>query len=196
MKNSNSNAPTTMLDIGYIYKITSNEDDKIYYGSSKDVKQREWSHNSIFNACMTQLIYGYKRVSVIEKLYNISRYDLKLKEKEYIENHNEEESGLLCLNRNVPTQTESEYHKNSKMFAAKQKLYYYQNHKKELARNKKYRKGKTGDTWMCVDCNQLLSWTSKRYHLKSIKHLQAKQSGEALNCVAAASSAEGVTLKN
>ena len=35
----NSNAPTTILDVGYIYKITSDEDDKIYYGSSKDVKE-------------------------------------------------------------------------------------------------------------------------------------------------------------
>ena len=188
----NSNAPTTMLDLAYIYKVTSDEDDKIYYGSSKDVKQREWAHNSLFNACMTQLIYGYKRVTVIEKLYDISRYDLKLKEKEYIENHNEEESGLLCLNRNVPTQTESEYHKkryakNAKLYAAKQKLYYYMNQKQELARNKKYRKGKTGDTWMCVDCNKLLSWTSKKFHLKSQNHL---------NCVAASSSPESITLKN
>ena len=43
-----------ILDIGYVYQITSDEDDKIYYGSTKNWKERIRSHNSKRNQCMTK----------------------------------------------------------------------------------------------------------------------------------------------
>lgn len=181
-----------ILDIGYIYQITSTEDDKIYYGQTKCWKERRRNHNSTNNNCMTMYMIGKKDIKVLEEFTNISRSDLKKKERMWIENHNEEETGLILLNKQIPTQTHSEYHKKryaekSLYYAAKQKCYYWENHYKELNRNKKYLASRKGDTWFCVDCCQLYSWTTKKSHIKTQKHL---------NCVSSTATTESSTLKN
>ena len=181
-----------ILDVGYIYKITSEIDDKIYYGSTINWKERRRNHNSSSNKCMTKLMCGEREIEVLEQFYNISRQDLKKKERFWIENHNETETGLMLLNKHIPTQTRNEYHKKKyaekpKLYAAKQKVYYYENQKKELQRNKDYQEKRRGDTWFCVDCNQVYAWTTKKTHIKSKKHL---------NCVAATTTTESITLEN
>ena len=186
MKNSE------VLDVGYIYQITSENDDKIYYGSTKNWQERARNHNSANNKCMTMYMTGRKNIQVLEEFYKISRGDLQKREREYIENHNEEESGLWCLNKQVPTQTPKEYHrkryhKNSSYFAAKQKVYYWENLEKEHARNKKYREKRKGDMWFCNHCNQLYAWTTRKKHIKTQKHL---------NCVASATPTECITLEH
>ena len=178
-----------ILDTGYIYQITSPEDDKIYYGSTKNWKERRRNHNSINNNCMTMYMLGNKEIKVLEEFKNITRSDLKKIERKYIEKHNEEETGLVMLNKQIPTQTHSEYHKKryakkSLYYAAKQKCYYWENHKKELQRNKDYLASRKGDTWFCVDCNQLYSWTTKKSHVKSKKHLDCVATAAATKCVA------------
>ena len=178
-----------ILDTGYIYQITSPEDDKIYYGSTKNWKERRRNHNSINNNCMTMYMLGNKEIKVLEEFNNITRSDLKKRERVWIENHSEEETGLVMLNKQIPTQTHAEYHKKryakkSLYYAAKQKCYYWENHKKELQRNKDYLASRKGDTWFCVDCNQLYSWTTKKSHVKSKKHLDCVATAAATKCVA------------
>ncbi len=177
-----------ILDIGYIYQITSEDDDKIYYGSTKNWKERLRSHNARNNKCMTMYMNGKKKIKVLNQFYNITREDLQKKEREYIENHNEEISGFWCLNKQVPTQTPKEYHKkrydkNSLYFAAKQKVYYWENLDKEHARNKKYRDGRKGDTWFCSHCNQLYAWTTRKKHIKSLKHLDSVATATTTQCI-------------
>ena len=65
-----------ILDTGYIYQITSPEDDKIYYGSTKNWKERKRNHNSINNNCMTMYMLGNKEIKVLEEFNNITRSDL------------------------------------------------------------------------------------------------------------------------
>jgi len=176
------------LDVGYIYKIWSDTDDKIYYGSCKDWKERKRSHRGKYNKCNTMYIVGEKNFEVIEKLYDLTRYELKCREREYMENHDEEKSGLCLINKQLPTRTPTEYHKkrysdNSNLFAAKQKVYYWKNHEKELARNKRYAAKRKGDTWFCSDCNQMYAWTTKKTHLKSKKHLDRVSAAAATQCI-------------
>ena len=185
-----------ILDIGYVYQITSDEDDKIYYGSTKNWKERIRSHNSIRNQCMTNLMVGRKIIKVLEQHNNISRTDLKEKERKWIQNHNESTSNLLLLNKQIPNQSQQEYHKKryakkSIYYAAKQKVYYWENQSKELQRNKDYLSKRKGDTWFCVDCNNLYSWTTKKSHIKTLKHIS-----NASNCVAAATTTESVALED
>ena len=70
-----------ILDVGYIYKITSEIDDKIYYGSTINWKERRRNHNSSSNKCMTKFMCGERDIQVLEQFYNISRQDLKKKER-------------------------------------------------------------------------------------------------------------------
>ena len=181
-----------ILDMGYVYQITSDEDDKIYYGSTKNWKDRQRSHNSKKNECMTNLMYGKKNIKILEEHSNISRIELKEKERKWIQNHNESESGLMLLNKQIPNQTAQEYHKKryaakSIYYAAKQKVYYWENQSKELQRNKDYLSKRKGDTWFCVHCNSLYAWTTKKSHIKTLNHL---------NCVAAATATESVPFED
>lgn len=181
-----------ILDIGYVYKITSKDDDKIYYGSTINWKERLRNHNSRGNKCMTRWIHGKKEISVLDTYHNISRQDLKKKERFYIENHNEDECGLLLLNKQKPGQTIQEYHKNRyakkpNYYAEKQRDYYWKNKEKECERNRNYLARRKGDTYTCITCMELMAWTSKKAHLKSTKHL---------NCVAAATTTESVALED
>ena len=79
-----------ILDVGYIYQITSESDDKIYYGSSKNWMERLRSHNAKNNKCMTMYMTGKKNLKVLETFHKITREDLQKNERVYIENHNEE----------------------------------------------------------------------------------------------------------
>jgi len=189
-----------LLDVGYIYQITSPDDDKIYYGSTKNWIQRRRQHNSIINTCMTMYMLGKKELLVLETCYGITRGDLKKREREWIEKHDETMSGLWLLNKQIPTQSAAEYHKKryakkSNLYAAQQKVYYYKNHEKELKRNKKYLASRKGDTWFCADCNKLYSWTTKKSHIKSKKHLQALETSS-LDSVSTAAATKCVPLEN
>lgn len=184
-----------MLDVGYIYSITTEEDDKIYYGSTKDWQERLRTHRSKWNKCMTMYMIGNKQLNILKTCYNISRRDLQKIEREFIENHNEESSGKILLNKQVPTQTVKEYHKNRynnnpDYYAGLQRDYYWKNLEKEKVRNKVYREKRKGDTWFCPVCRNLYAWTTKKTHIKSIKHLNN------LNNYTTPSSTESATLED
>ena len=102
-----------------------------------------------------------------------------------MENHTDKK--YVIINKNIPTQEATEYHKkryakNPCLYAAKQKVYYYKNWEKEKARLKKYQASRKGDTWFCSDCNQIMCWSTRKTHVKCIKHI----SNASDNCAATA----------
>ena len=171
-----SKSKDDILKTGYIYKCWSNTDDKIYYGSCKNLDCRICSHNKMTNTSQTLYINGELIFETVELHRNISRYDLKQRERYFIENHKPTEKNNVVLNKSIPNRTKKEYSKtkydeNPNLFCAKQQVYYYKNHEKEKERLKKYAEKRKGDKWFCKDCNQIYSWNSKSDHIKTIKHL-------------------------
>tara|TARA_R110000851_G_scaffold1478_5_gene5534 strand:+ start:2095 stop:2643 length:549 start_codon:yes stop_codon:yes gene_type:complete len=169
-----NNSKDEILKNGYIYKCWSNTDDKIYYGSCKNLDNRIASHNKMTNTSQTIYINGDLIFETIELHRDISVYNLKQRERFFIESHKDDK--YLILNKNIPNRTKKEYSKikydeNPQLFCAKQKVYYYSNQEKEKKRLKKYNKEKSGTKWFCKDCNHIYSWTSKYDHLKTQKHL-------------------------
>tara|TARA_R110000823_G_scaffold18197_8_gene56988 strand:+ start:7702 stop:8304 length:603 start_codon:yes stop_codon:yes gene_type:complete len=145
MSKSVSNFQNEILKKGIIYKCYSKTDDKIYYGSTKNLPQRLKSHNSKkFNKTQSVYIVGNIEYEILEEHENIRRYDLECKERIYIENHKADlKNPVICINKNIPTQTDKEYSakrykENSEMLKEKQKEYYWNNHQKELDRLKLY----------------------------------------------------------
>ena len=171
-----SKSKDDMLKTGYIYKCWSNTDDKIYYGSCKNLDCRIDSHKKMTNTSQTLYINGDLIFETVELHRNISRYDLKERERFFIENHTPTEKNNVLLNKSIPNRTKKEYAKtkyaeNPKLYCAKQSVYYYSNQEKEKKRLKKYAEKRKGDNWFCKDCNHNYSWTSKSDHLKTNKHL-------------------------
>jgi len=163
-----------ILDVGYIYKLWSDDDDKIYFGSCSDYVKRIQQHNAPNNKCTSKWICGDLSSEILEKHRGITRYDLKKRERWFMENH--KDKNYVIINKNIPTQEPNEYHKkryakNPSLYAAKQKVYYYANWEKEQARLKKYQEKRKGDTWFCSDCNQLMSWNTRKTHIKTLKHI-------------------------
>lgn len=174
-----------VLPIGYIYKLWSKEDDKVYFGSCGDYVKRIQQHNAPNNKCTSKWICGELSYDILEKHQNIRRYDLKKRERWFMENHTDKK--YVIINKNIPTQEATEYHKkryakNPCLYAAKQKVYYYKNWEKEQARLKKYQASRKGDTWFCSDCNQIMCWSTRKTHVKCIKHI----SNASDNCAATA----------
>ena len=165
-----SNYLEEILVTGYIYKCYSKTDDKVYYGSCKNLDKRKSSHNNNNNRCMSAYIVGEKIFDIIELHRNISRRDLKKRERYFLETHND--PNYFVINKTTPLQTDKEYQtKKYKLKGAelklKQKVYYYKNHEKEKERLKKYYEKKKGDMWVCPDCNKSMNWYNKSNHLKS-----------------------------
>ena len=168
-----------LLKMGFIYKCSSKTDDKIYIGSCKNMDCRIASHNNPSNLSRSNLISGEKEFEVLEKHQDILRFDLKVRERYFMEKVIEEESagGHILINRNIPTRTTKEYQKdryekNKDFFLEKQQNYYNNNKEKESIRLKKYHSERKGDSWFCSICNQQYSWTTKYSHLKTEKHMK------------------------
>tara|TARA_R110002096_G_scaffold93586_6_gene210979 strand:+ start:144 stop:722 length:579 start_codon:yes stop_codon:yes gene_type:complete len=174
MNKKQDKAQGLALEIGFIYKCYSESDDKIYYGHTVDIKERMRAHRSIYNKCMSVWIVGELKFEVLETLHNITKSFLRDRERWWLENHNDDKYWII--NKQLPNQTTSEYHKKryaekAKYYAAKQKCYYWENWEKEQVRMKKYAAKRKDDTWYCEKCNNLMSWTSKKCHIKTKKHL-------------------------
>ncbi len=163
-----------ILPTGYIYKCYSKTDDKVYYGSCKNLDKRKSAHNKNSNRCMSAYIVGEKIFETIELHRNISRGDLKKRERFFLDNHSDPE--YFIINKTTPLQTDKEYQTKKyklkgKELKLKQKVYYYKNHEKEKERLKKYYHSRKGELWFCADCNKSMAWYSKSAHLKTCSHL-------------------------
>jgi len=175
-----------ILPVGIIYRCFSNTDDKIYYGSCSNLDARKKQHNSLSNQCMTRLINGDLEFEMLEQHRDIMRYDLKIRERFFMDNH--KDTNRFIINKNTPTGTAKEYHKKRyakapKLWAAKQKVYYWKNHEKELARLKKYQQSIKGKVWHCDICDCDVSFGGKSKHKKTLKHLSNVSSASASECI-------------
>ena len=175
-----------ILKKGIIYKCYSKTDDKIYYGSTKNLPQRIRSHSTKYNKTHSNYILGDLHYEVLEEHDNINRRDLEAKERVYIENHKADmENPVICINKNIPTQTPAEYsHKryiaNCEVLKEKQKQYYYNNLEKERARLRKHYhtikknllQKRKDDIVFCEDCKKSMRKDTLRRHKRTAGHLQ------------------------
>tara|TARA_R110000823_G_scaffold77096_1_gene176095 strand:- start:133 stop:747 length:615 start_codon:yes stop_codon:yes gene_type:complete len=175
-----------VMPIGIVYRCFSNTDDKIYYGSCSCLQSRIKSHNSPGNQCMTRLINGELQFEMLEQHRDIRRYDLKIRERFFMDNH--KDTNRWIINKNTPTGTAKEYHKkryakSPELWAAIQKVYYWKNRDKELARIKKYAESIKGQVWHCDICNCDVSLGGKSKHKKTEKHLSNVSTTTATKCI-------------
>ena len=101
---------------------------------------------------------------------------------------NHKDTNRWIINKNTPTQTDAEYHKKRyakapQLWAAKQKVYYWKNHQKELTRLKKYQQSIKGKVWHCDICNCDVSVGGKSKHKKTEKHLSNVSTTTATKCI-------------
>ena len=175
-----------IMPIGIVYRCFSNTDDKIYYGSCCNLDARMKQHNGKSNQCMTRLINGELQYEMLEQHRDIRRWDLKVRERFFMDSH--KDTNRFIINKNTPTQTDKEYHKkryskNPQLWAAKQKVYYWKNHQKELDRLKKYSLSLKGKTWYCDICDCVVSLGGKSKHKKTEKHLGNVSATTATKCI-------------
>jgi hypothetical protein len=123
--------------IGRIYKITSNQTNKVYYGSTiQTLSQRFNDHKktSRNGICSSRelMCYDDAIIELIEEIEFDDKKQLKQVERYYIENNE-------CVNVQVPLQTLKEYQiKNRDMILKKRKEDYIKNRDKYLQIKKQY----------------------------------------------------------
>src|SRR6185437_8544640 len=104
---------------GKIYKLTSEQTDKIYIGSTiKSLEERLWAHKTAYNASNSGshktrkmssfelLQYDDVKIELLENWPCDSKKELEVCESCYIR-HNKDR----CINQNIPTRTSAEYEK-------------------------------------------------------------------------------------
>ena len=170
-----------ILKKGIIYKCYSKSDDKVYYGSTKNLPQRMKSHATKYNKTNSAYINGALEYEVLEEHIDINRKELEAKERIYIENHKADiENPVICINKNIPTQTSKEYnHKKYKErceeMKAKQRKYYWDNvdKERERLRNHYYTvkdnvlKKRKEDIVFCDDCKKSMRKDTMRRHKRT-----------------------------
>lgn len=175
-----------ILKKGVIYKCYSKTDDKIYYGSTKNLAQRKQSHSGHFNKTHSNYIVGKLEYEVLEEHENIIRRDLEAKERVYIEKHKADmENPVICINKNIPTQTPAEYsHKrykeNCEALKEKQRNYYWNNLEKERTRLRKHYHNikknllqkRKDELVFCSDCKKSMRKDTFNRHKRSAAHIQ------------------------
>jgi hypothetical protein len=96
---------------GYIYRLLCLNTGNVYFGSTYDLVYRLAQHKNKGNRCISKCIIeedNYTFEAVLT-LYNISEYDLLLKEKFYIQNN-------PCINKKFPLPTLEEMKRNRKEY--------------------------------------------------------------------------------
>ena len=127
-----------MNKTGYIYSLTCNNPNLIYYGSTtKPLKYRLSEHNCDFknNKLVSSKIlfeWGNVKINMIEEIDFEDKKELLDREAYYIIN-------LECVNKKIPNRTDKEYYDNNKeKINEKQKKYRENNKEKINKRQKKY----------------------------------------------------------
>jgi hypothetical protein len=116
-----------IYELGHIYVIWDIEDHNlIYYGSTKDFRNRMHQHKFKNNACSSRQIIerGNYEYAILETYENIDEYDLVERERWYILNK-------PCVNKIVPHRTGAEWRQDNKQEIADYHSEYYQNNKKK-----------------------------------------------------------------
>jgi hypothetical protein len=154
--------------IGRVYKITSQNTDKIYIGSTtKNLKRRLQGHlanykryiNNKYEYTTSYEILKYEdaKIELIEEIEYIDIIDLRKRERHFIELYRKD-----CVNKYIPTRTQKESIK-----------IYRTNHKEETKEyNKNYHnknKGKIYIDCKCA-CGGKYKKSNKTNHIRTNKH--------------------------
>ena len=146
---------------GKIYKIISNNTDKVYYGSTVSLLCRrkaqhnyDFKNNLNFLSCREIINNEHWDLVLVEDYPCEKKEQLLMRERYYIENND-------CINKTNPIVSkeerkiyENKYNKkNREKQKAKQHIYYPK-------RNEK----------ITCECGSVISRTHKSRHLKSLKH--------------------------
>lgn len=127
----------------YIYKIISNNTDKIYIGSTsnklcKRLAKHKYSYKRYKKneyAFMTSFLILEKGDYYIEKIksyYEISKKQLQQKEKKYIKKYKQN-----CVNKIIPGRTCKEYVEEHKDKVAEYRKQYYNDKKEKILQDQK-----------------------------------------------------------
>jgi len=129
---------------GKIYKLTNEETNDVYYGSTtKTLKQRFSSHKCDYKRYLEEKEHYYSSfeiikyssavIELVEEFPCDTKKELHERERYYIENNE-------CVNRDLPGRTQKEYKEdNKKKIRQKMKEYRNKNKKKIAEKGKEYR---------------------------------------------------------
>jgi len=136
-----------MNKTGYIYSLTCNNPNLIYYGSTiRPLNERLIGHKSKSNNCKSKILFewGNVKINMLEEIEYEDKQELRDREEYYIRN-------LKCVNSNIPNRTDKEY-----------RDYYYKKNRDEILNKQK----------KSVKCECGLNFTihHKARHKKSQKH--------------------------
>jgi len=154
---------------GYIYSLTCNNPNLIYYGSTTQPLNRRLSeHKSKGNNCESKILFewGDVKINMIEEIEYEDKKDLIDREAYYIRN-------LKCVNKRIPNRTKKEYYcdnkekikeycKQNKKDHNKKKKEYYQKNKDKIKERKKEK--------ITCDCGSELRKVDITRHKKTQKH--------------------------
>ena len=139
--------------IGRIYKITCDETNTVYYGSTISKLYNRLSQHKCVKNCMVKNMTNPK-IFLIEEREFIDRKEMVLLEKEYIINND-------CINKVIPFRTRTEWRKQPQV-KLKDKEY----NDMYLEKNREKFKEKT----KCV-CGSVFRKRETSKHIKTKKHL-------------------------
>jgi hypothetical protein len=134
---------------GKIYKLVSNETDKMYIGSTcTQLSKRFYKHKdgrNQYNKGKGQYVTSYEilgyedaEIVLIENYPCHDKNELHARERYWIEQHK-----MNCVNKNIPTRkTKERYEDNKNMISERCKQYYEKNRQRILDTNKQYREGR------------------------------------------------------
>lgn len=177
---------------GKIYKLTSNETDDVYFGSTtKTLSQRKSGHNKAYKRHLKGkhgYITSFKlikfldcRIELVAKIICNNKKELEEHEALYIKNNQ-------CVNKIVPGRTDKEYRQDNKEKISEYKKKYrrdnldkinkqYQYNKEKISeRHKRYRlenldKIKANKSKKCIcECGSEYIHNHKSRHIRSNKH--------------------------
>tara|TARA_R110000765_G_scaffold257224_1_gene357514 strand:- start:10 stop:492 length:483 start_codon:yes stop_codon:yes gene_type:complete len=149
---------------GKIYKIVSDNTDKIYIGSTTQrlISMRLSSHVRDFNAGKLLssrhiLKYGNYSVCLVELFPCNSVDELNQRERHYIET-------LDCVNKCIPGRTKQEYTEDNKEKIIASKRQYYKDNKEKIT--------KRALQSINCECGITYTFSNKSRHYKSQRHIK------------------------
>ena len=182
-----------MVNYGYgkIYKITSEKNGLVYYGSTCRyyLSQRLSKHKSNYKCYLNgkgNYVTSYKvlecddyKIELIKNFPCVNKKQLETEEANYIRNN-------ACVNIQIPGRTIKEYHEDNK---ERQKKYYQDNkekykqngkefreqnkeyNKEYFEQNKEHLKELKSKPYTC-ECGTLIQWCEKARHFRTKKHCE------------------------
>jgi len=162
---------------GYIYSLTCNNPNLIYYGSTtKKLKYRLTGHKALSNTCESKILFnwGNVKINLLEEIEFEDKQELLDREAYYIRN-------LKCINKIIPGRTNKEwyidnkeltkerskkrYRENKDKLNKQYKEWYIKNKEKILLQKKEYNKIKIN-----CDCGSKIRQGALSKHKETQKH--------------------------